>query len=310
MGAVVGSMLPVSSAPVSSSRSLAATATSSGELVAETELCEAPDVHLLAHLRAHLTDQLLNGFFVVSDPWLPQQTVAPVEGLEFPLNDLRDDVVGLPLLASDLLVDLSFPFDLIVGNVLGRDPPSLGGGHLHGQLPRKLLELLGVRHEVCLAIDLDEDTQSPQVDIGLDPPLVGRSGSAPLQVRLPLLAEHVDGLIDIATRLLQGPLAIHHSGSGDVPKPLHQLWCDCHGHSRPRFSHTGLCHLPASTSVAAALVACSGETSAPASGVRCSASISCSVPGCGDSGSASISAAGGLAAGASSFSSESPYARF
>ena len=83
---------------------------------------------------------------------------------------------------------------------------------LDGEVPDELLELLRARHEVGLAVDLDEhadaaarvDVAGDQALAGLPVGLLGRGGDA-------ALAQEQDGLVDVPARLLQGALAVHEA---------------------------------------------------------------------------------------------------
>ena len=89
----------------------------------------------------------------------------------------------------------------------------------------ELLELGRARHEVRLAVDLDEDADPPvEVHVSLDEPL-GRSPPALLcGQRLAPLPQDLPGAFDVPVGLLQGALHVHHSGGSLLPELLDLLY--------------------------------------------------------------------------------------
>jgi len=93
------------------------------------------------------------------------------------------------------------------------------------------LEIIVAGDEIGLGIDLDDDAE-----IGLHrhrdeavrrdaAALLGRLGEA-------LLAQPVDGRLDVAVGFVKGVLAVHHAGAGLLAKLLHQRRRNIgHGHS-------------------------------------------------------------------------------
>src|ERR1700722_3580877 len=88
-------------------------------------------------------------------------------------------------------------------------------------LSRQLLELLVLGHEVGLAVQLDQDARVVAVKLGGDEAVAGRAVGPLAGVLDALLAQILDGKLEVATGLGQGVLAVHHPGAGLLPQPLH-----------------------------------------------------------------------------------------
>src|SRR5690606_18383215 len=88
-----------------------------------------------------------------------------------------------------------------------------GGGHG--------LELLALGDEVRLALQLDQDAGGVVVGDDRDHGAVlGGAALALGDALLALDAERLDGLVDVAVGLVQGLLAVHHAGAGELPELL------------------------------------------------------------------------------------------
>src|SRR6185437_14568690 len=180
-------------------------------------------------------------------------------------------------------------------------------------LGRQLLEALVLRHEVGLAVQLDQNARGRAIELG-DHQAVGGGPVGPLaRVLDALLAQDLDGLVEVAVGLAQGVLAVHHAGPGQVPEPLdvsggkirHCLFLamECVSAAGQRHSALSAAASGAAVSVAAASVAAvsvaasaAGVSVAAASGAASaiSASASASVV----TGDSWISAAGAAGAAA------------
>src|SRR5919106_2714552 len=131
---------------------------------------EPPDLHLLPDLGRELPDHVLDRPLALGilEELLVEEAAVLVESLQLALDDPREDVLGLPLLAGLCLVDLALLRQDLLGHLVARHPPRVGRGYLHGQVAGQGPELGRVRHEVRLAVHLDQDAQLPlHVDVGL-----------------------------------------------------------------------------------------------------------------------------------------------
>ncbi len=80
-------------------------------------------------------------------------------------------------------------------------------------------ELLVLGHEVGLAVDSNENPLLVIVAGLRDDQAFGRFAVLSLgRYFLSFLAEQFDGLIEVVLGLFEGLFAIHHSGSGKIPK--------------------------------------------------------------------------------------------
>ena len=100
---------------------------------------------------------------------------------------------------------------------------------MHRQLLGQALEVVGARHEVGLAVDLDQHADlAAHVDVVADDPFLGGAAGALGGRGHALLAQDLDRLVEVAAGLGQRRLAVHHPGSGLVAELLHHLCRDCH----------------------------------------------------------------------------------
>jgi len=113
-------------------------------------------------------------------------------------------------------------------------------GHVHGHVVAQALEVRRARDEIALAIHLDQHADLPaRVDIGAHQPF----GRRPLRFLggrgLALLAQDVDGLLDIAFGFHERIAAGSEARASAVAQFLHQLRGDIRisgcGHRFTRF---------------------------------------------------------------------------
>src|SRR4051812_36371780 len=192
-------------------------------LVADLEPGEPADDDVLAGLRAELGAKLLDRLAVVLvgvDVLLVEQhdLLHPLAQLAF--GDLRAHVLGLVgrlLLEDAQLGLLGLPGDLVLGDVLR--------GRQRGDVQRDVAgerdEVVVARDEVGVAVDLDEHADlAVGMDVGLDGALGGLAAGELRRAAEPLDPQPLDRLVDVAGRLGQGLLAIHHPRAGAVAQGL------------------------------------------------------------------------------------------
>src|SRR5512132_4618967 len=197
---------------------------------------EAAEHQLLADLGRVAVEQVLDGLLVVADVRLVEQDDLLVVVLELALDDALDDVVGLAL--GLLGVDLPLLGEDVLRHLLAPDVARVGHGDVEGDLVGQALELVGLGHEVGLAVELDQHTQLGRqvrvrgVQVGVDDTLGGAAAGPLLDASLAALTQQLGGSFQVAARLLQGVPAVHHSGPGGVPegldlsgRDLHVGWC-------------------------------------------------------------------------------------
>src|SRR4051794_9697900 len=201
-----------------------ASATRSG-LLADLVAREAADHDVLAGLRRRGRAQVLDGLaavLVLVHVLLVEQHDLLEPLAQPPLGDLRAHVLGLVgglLLEDAQLAPAILVGDLVLGHVLGG-----GSRDVQGDVAGELLEVVVARHEVRLAVDLDEHADlAGRVHVALDHALGRRSGAALRRLRLALHAEDVDGLLDVAAGLDERLLAVHHPRAGLIAQRLHVL---------------------------------------------------------------------------------------
>src|SRR4051812_1855848 len=203
-------------------------------VLAELEPGEPLDLHLLPRLRADLVEVLLDRLAVVLHEGLIEEHVVLQERLDLALHDPRHDAVRLARLTSLHLGDLVLRLQDGGRNVVPGDPARCGRARdVQREVLHELPELLGVGDEVGLAVDLDERPNGVvEVDVRVDPALVGASPGALGRAREPLLAQELRCAPDVAVGLDQRALAVHHPGAGRVAELLDHRRVDV-GHQDP-----------------------------------------------------------------------------
>lgn len=92
---------------------------------------------------------------------------------------------------------------------------------MRGQRGGDGLELVTLGDEVRLALQLQQDAGGLVVgDEGDDSAVLGRTALALGDALLTLDAQGLDGLVDIAVGLVEGLLAVHHAGAGELTELL------------------------------------------------------------------------------------------
>ena len=109
---------------------------------------------------------------------------------------------GLRLLA----VDVALAVERLLRHFLAAQETRIERGDVHRHVVAQALEILRARHEIALAIHFDEHADLPaRVNVAADEAF-RRCALRLLRRRgLPLLAQNVDGLLDVAARLRPAP---------------------------------------------------------------------------------------------------------
>src|SRR3954451_20948245 len=228
-GSVPKGRSPISASPDSFSRSRRKT----GSLFsANLEPREATDDHVLAGLLRDVGAQLLDRASLVLGVHvlLVEQDDVLEALLDLAFHDLAADV--LRLVGDLLLEDALLGRDELLRHVLLGHLVRAHRSDVLSDLARKLLEVVGARDEVGLAVDLDQHADLPgRVDVGGDDALGSATLGALLGLRGALHAQDLDGLVSVAVCLLEGALGVHHPGAGAIAQGLYVLRCEishCH----------------------------------------------------------------------------------
>src|SRR4051812_16247842 len=183
-----------------------------------------PDV--LADRGDLLGDQVADRALLVTER-LVEQADLRVPLLELALDDLRPDVLGLLL---DRLVGEQL--GLLRGKLLGRDVLGVDvdgseSRDLDREVAHQLLELVRARHEVRLAVDLDEHADAPAgMDVARHEALAGVAIGL-LGCRCETLVAQDEGsLVEVAVSLGERALAIHEPGARSFAQFLDELGRD------------------------------------------------------------------------------------
>src|SRR6266700_150575 len=159
--------------------------------------------------------QLLDRLVLIPDEGLVQQDDLLVEVLQLALDDPLDDVVRLALGLRG--VDLALALEDLARDVVAADVGGVRGGDVHRDVTSQPAELVGHGDEVGLAVQLDEHAELGRqvgvglVQVGLDDALAGRAARALGDPGLAGLAQDLLGPLEVAIRLLQCPLGVHHA---------------------------------------------------------------------------------------------------
>ena len=100
---------------------------------------------------------------LVLDPLLIHEDALLVEGLELPAHDLLDHLLWLAGVLRLLRVDRRLFVDDLLRDLVAGRPRGVREGDVHRNVFRQPLEPLGLRHEVRLAVQLDENAELRRV---------------------------------------------------------------------------------------------------------------------------------------------------
>src|SRR5690242_9960849 len=108
-----------------------------------------------------------------------------------------------------------------LGGQQGQPVGDLGGDRGLCDLRSCLLEQVGLRDEVRLAVQLDQHAGLGALELGHDQAVGRGAGGALVHVLGALEPKQLDRRLDIAVGLIECVLAVHHAGAGLLTEPLH-----------------------------------------------------------------------------------------
>src|SRR5664280_1488756 len=257
-------------------------------LLAYGEAREPADDHILAGGRRELIAQLLDGpaielgvVHLLLEQHDRRQPRVQLAGHDSLAHVLR-------LLSGLQLVDARLRLALLRGDVLAADVlDGRRGGDLHGHLAGERHEVLVLGHEVRVAVHLDQHADlRARVHVGLDGALGGRA----LAEILDLLAlpdpQDLDRLVDVALRLRERLLAVHHPRACALAQDLDFFRSDLHG------AHQLLCGFVCSPFCATALAGSAAAAGSAACGSTAAVAAAASAVGCSEAAGAGAGSAG------------------
>ena len=106
----------------------------------------------------------------------------------------------------------------LIGGFKGRE--LAGDGLLHDRLHERL-EIRALRDEIGLRVDLDDRARLPY-DLEGHRAFLGRARGLLGRVGHSLFAQERQGFVEVALRLIQGALAVHHARAGLLAQVLDQ----------------------------------------------------------------------------------------
>jgi hypothetical protein len=108
------------------------------------------------------------------------------------------------------------------GHIFLADVLRIAGRDVHGDVVHQFLEVVGARHEIALAIHLDQHANlASGMDVAGHRAFAGHARSFLRRHRNALLAQDHDRLLHITLGFGQGLFAIHHRCSGLFPEIFH-----------------------------------------------------------------------------------------
>src|SRR5215218_303850 len=186
---------------------------------------EAPDHDVLAELLDGLLQQVPDRLVGFLDVGLRGERLLGDPLLHPALDDFLGDLLGLAHLRDLLLDHLPLFLEGAGRDVLRRDAHRPHGRDVQRHVAGELLELGRARHEVRLAVDLDEHADAPvEVHVGLDETLGRRPSTLFRGEGLASLPQDLAGALDVAVRPLQRALHVHHTGGSLLPELLDLLY--------------------------------------------------------------------------------------
>src|SRR5215510_3967009 len=194
--------------------------------LAHLEAGEALDDDPFAGLGVDPVDELADLRLAggVLDERLLEQALIGEELLEFTLDDLVEHLRRLLLVGQLTPVDLALLLDHLARDVFPCDVGRIRRRDLHPEILHEILEGVGTRDEVRLAVDLDQHPElGAVVEVGADGSLASFSVRTLAGLGQALLSEELDGGLEVAVARLERLLAIHHAGAGAVAKLLDVL---------------------------------------------------------------------------------------
>src|SRR6185369_8934282 len=108
-----------------------------------------------------------------------------------------------------------------LGGQQGQPVGDLGGDRGLRDLRGCLLEQVGLRDEVRLAVQLDQHAGLGAVEVGHDQAVGRGAGGALVHVLGALKPKQLDRRLDVAVGFIECVLAVHHAGAGLLTEPLH-----------------------------------------------------------------------------------------
>ena len=108
---------------------------------------------------------------------------------------------------------------LAISIILAADDPRVHCGDLHREIAGELLEIIASGDEVGLTVDLDQHADpSTTVNVGLDESLLRDTVALLVGDDRALCLQDLLRLLEVATCLGQGALAIHDTRAGHPPE--------------------------------------------------------------------------------------------
>src|SRR5438552_2948065 len=188
---------------------------------------EAANLNILAYLRGCLLDQIADGLFRLADPGLVNEGDVLVISLDFAGDDLLDQVIGLATLLDLIDEDATLLLHLSGWHLVLVDSNRGSGGDMLGDVLHQLLEVVGTRHYIGLAVPFHHHANlTVVVDVAADHSFARLLPDALFGLGDPLGAEILDRLLHVAVVLLERLLGLHHPRAGALAQSLNVFRCE------------------------------------------------------------------------------------
>ena len=160
---------------------------------------KTPDGDVFTQLGDSLVDKLLHRGAFILDEVLFVEAVFFVEFFHLAVDDLLDHGVGLAGGFGLRAIDVAFAVEGFLGHFLAAKKSRVERGDVHRNVVAEPLKILGPSHEIALAVDFGQHSDlAARVDVAPHQAFGGGPLRLLLRGRLPLLAQDVDGLLDVA----------------------------------------------------------------------------------------------------------------
>src|SRR5713226_3993269 len=191
---------------------------------------EAPDRNVFPKLGDCLGDHFADGYALVLDVVLFVEAVFLVEFFHLAVDDFVDDRFRLARRQRLRLINVAFLFEHLGRHFFAPHVTRIQRRDVHGDVVRKLLERVRARHEVRLAVQLDQHADFPAgVDVAADEPFAGFPLRFLRGSSLTLLPQNLDSLLDDAVRFDQRIPTIVETCSGPLAQFFYELCWYLHG---------------------------------------------------------------------------------
>src|SRR5579863_6540118 len=191
---------------------------------ADLEPHKPPDRNILAELRDRLRNHLADCDALVLDVVLFVQAVFFVELFHLAVGNFLDHILRLPGRQRLRAVNIPLRRQHLRRHFFTANVTWIERRNMHRDIMAQVLKRFRPRHEVRLAVNLDEHTNLPaRVDVTSHEPFAGLALRFLSRGRLPLLPQNLDGLLDVSACFHKRRAAIAESRARPLAQFLYKM---------------------------------------------------------------------------------------